>query len=176
MDANISCTIDKKTDVITLNITAQDKIVSAIVADSVCAALQTFIVDYRTAKSRSDLTYYEGVMREAYAEYQRASEAYIRYVDSHSGINLEKYRIEAQNLETEMEIKQAAYTSFQKQYLATQARLQENTPAFTVLQSSTIPLKPAGPKRMIFVLGMIFFATIITACVICKDILIKMFF
>jgi uncharacterized protein involved in exopolysaccharide biosynthesis len=97
-------------------------------------------------------------------------------VDSHSGINLEKYRIEAQNLETEMEIKQAAYTSFQKQYLATQARLQENTPAFTVLQSSTIPLKPAGPKRMIFVLGMIFFATIITACVICKDILIKMFF
>ena len=176
MDANISCTIDKKTDVITLNITAQDKIVSAIVADSVCAALQTFIVDYRTAKSRSDLTYYEGVMREAYAEYQRASEAYIRYVDSHSGINLEKFRIEAQNLETEMEIKQAAYTSFQKQYLATQARLQENTPAFTVLQSSTIPLKPAGPKRMIFVLGMIFFATIITACVICKDILIKMFF
>ena len=81
----------------------------------------------------------------------------------------------SRTLAPEMEIKQAAYTSFQKQYLATQARLQENTPAFTVLQSSTIPLKPAGPKRMIFVLAMLFFATIITACVVCKNQLLAIF-
>ena len=41
--------------------------------------------------------------------------------------------------ETEMQIKEAAYTSFQKQYLATQARLQENTPVYTIIQSATIP-------------------------------------
>lgn len=169
MNSNISCSIDKKTDVIILNVTAQDKIVCAIMADSVCAELQSFITNYRTAKSRIDLKYYEGVMQEAYAEYQRASDQYIKYIDSHSGINQEKYRIEAKNLETEMDIKQTAYTSFQKQYLATQARLQENTPAFTVLQSSSIPLRPAGPKRMIFVLGMLILSSGVTCCILWKE-------
>ena len=77
--------------------------------------------------------------------------------------------------ETEMQIKQAAYTSFQKQYLATQARLQENTPVFTVMQSASVPLQPAGPKRMIFVLAMLFLATFVTGFVLCKDLLLAPF-
>lgn len=169
MQQNIACTVDKKTDAITISVTAQDKLVCAIMADSVCAALQNFITDYRTVKNRTDLRYYEDVMNSAYREYQEASKKYIRFVDSHSGTNLEQYRIEAQNLETEMQLKQSAYTSFQKQYLATQARLQENTPVFTVLQSASVPKKAAGPRRVIFVLAMLVLATCIAICVVCRD-------
>ena len=174
MQENITCSIDKKTEVITLKVTAQDPLVCATMGDSVCTTLQAFVTDYRTKKNRIDLAYYEDVMADAYQEYKRASSNYIRYVDSHSGMNLEQYRIEAQNLETEMQIKQAAYTSFQKQYLATQARLQEETPVFTVLQSASIPLKPTGPRRMIFVLAMLILATGVAACVVCKDQLIEL--
>ena len=169
---NIKCSVDKKTDVITFRVTAQDQLVCATIADSVCTALQSFITEYRTKKARVDIAYYEEVMNNAQKEYNEACEQYIRYADSHSGINLEQYRLEAKNLETEMQIKQAAYTSFQKQYLATQARLQENTPVYTVLQSASIPLKPAGPKRMIFVIAMLFLATCATCVHICKDQLI----
>lgn len=169
MQKNIKCNVDKKTDVITLNTTTQDPLVCAMVADSVCTALQAFITEYRTVKCRTDLNYYQGVMEDAWQEYQEASEKYIRYADSHSGVQLEQYRLKARNLETEMQLKQSAYTSFQKQYLATQARLQENTPVFTIIQSASIPLKPAGPRRVMFVLAMLFLATAITCCVICKD-------
>ena len=169
MQQNIECSIDKKTDAITIRVTAQDKLVCAIMADSVCAALQDFITDYRTAKNRTDLQYYEDVMNSSYREYQESCKRYVRYVDSHSGMSLEQYRIEAQNLESEMQLKQSAYTSFQKQYLATQARLQENTPVFTVLQSASVPKKPAGPRRMIFVLAMLVLATGAAFCVLCKD-------
>lgn len=175
MRSNITCKTDKKTDAITIGFTAQDKLVCATMADSVCAALQAFVTNYRTAKSRSDLSYYGQVMNDAYKEYQDASEQYTRYIDSHSGIKLEQYRIEAQRLESEMQLKHSVYTSFQKQYLATQARLQENTPVFTVIQSASVPLKPAGPKRMIFVLGMLVLATMIACCVICKDQLLALF-
>lgn len=175
MKDNITCNVDKKTDVITLKITAQDKLTCAIVGDYVGKELQAFVTEYRTRKARVDLRYYEDVMRAAQLEYQQASIDYINFIDSHSGINLEKYRVEAQNLQTEMELKRSAYTSFQKQYLATQARLQENTPVFTVLQSATIPLKASGPKRMLFVLAMLILATGITCCVLCKDQLIAMF-
>lgn len=169
MQDNIKCSVDKKTEIITLNITVQDPLVCAMVADSVCTALQAFITEYRTVKYRTDLNYYQEVMEDAWQEYQEASEKYIRYADSHSGIQLEQYRLKARNLETEMQLKQSAYTSFQKQYLATQARLQENTPVFTLIQSASIPLKPAGPRRVMFVLAMLFLATAITCCVICKD-------
>jgi len=175
MQEKFTCNVNKKTEIITLSVTAQDPLVCATMADSVCTALQTFITEYRTAKCRIDLEYYENIMDTAYREYQQASNQYIRYADSHSGINLEQYRIKAKNLETEMQLKESAYTSIQKQYLATQARLQENTPVFTVLQSASIPLKPAGPKRMFFVLAMLILVTGITCCVICKDQLLAIF-
>lgn len=174
MQDNIHCACDKKTQIISFGVKAQDPLVCATMANSVCSALQTFIIDYRTQKARADLQYYEEVMNNAYDEYQQASNKYIRYADSHSGMNLEQYRIIAKNLETEMQIKQAAYTSFQKQYLATQARIQENTPVYTVLQSGSIPLKPSGPKRVIFVLGMLFVATIIASCILCKNQLLNL--
>lgn len=176
MQSNIKCAVDKKTDVITFSITAQDQLVCATLGDSVCSALQTFVTEYRTKKNRTDLAYYKEVMDEAHKEYQEASELFIRYIDSHSSMQLEQHKIEAQNLETEMELKRSAYTSFQKQYLATQARLQENTPVFTVLQSASVPLKPAGPKRMLFVIAMLILVTGITGCVVCKEQLIEMFF
>lgn len=34
------------------------------------------------------------------------------------------------------------------------AKIQENTPAFTTLQSATVPIKPAGPKRVLLSLAM----------------------
>lgn len=165
----IKCSTDKKTDVITLSVTAQDPVVCALMADSVCSTLQDFITDYRTAKCRIDLQYYENIMDTAYREYQEASRRYTSYMDSHSNMYLEQYRIKAKNLETEMQLKQTAYTSFQKQYLATQARLQENTPVYTVIQSASIPLKASGPKRMFFVLAMLTLASIISICIICKE-------
>ena len=169
MQDNITCNINKKTDIITLSVTAQDQLVCATMADSVCAALQSFITDYRTAKCRVDLLYYESIMDSAYLEYQKASDRYIRYADSHSGIQLEQYRIKAKNLETEMQLKESAYTSIQKQYLTTQARLQENTPVYTIIQSASVPTQAAGPRRTFFVLAMLFLATIVAYCIICRE-------
>ena len=40
-----------------------------------------------------------------------------------------------------------AYTQIAAQLLAAEAKVQENTPAFTTLQSATVPVKKAGPKR-----------------------------
>ena len=171
----ITCSVDKRTNVITFNVTAQDKTVCATIGDSVSAAMQSFVTDYRTKKTRADITYYEEVSKTAYQEYREASERYIQYVDGHSGIKQEKYRIVAHNLETEMLIKQAAYTSFQKQYLAAQARLQENTPVFTVLQSGAIPLRAAGPKKTIFVLAMLILVSGITFCIVCRKELLNIF-
>jgi hypothetical protein len=42
------------------------------------------------------------------------------------------------------------------------AKVQERTPVFTTLQGASVPELPAGPKRIIFVLGMLVIAMITT--------------
>jgi uncharacterized protein involved in exopolysaccharide biosynthesis len=48
-----------------------------------------------------------------------------------------------------------AYNAFASQLQAMKAKVQERTPSFTTLKSATVPVKPSGPKRMIFVIGMV---------------------
>jgi uncharacterized protein involved in exopolysaccharide biosynthesis len=49
------------------------------------------------------------------------------------------------------------------QLQAAKAKVQERTPAFTIIQGAAVPVKPTGPKRMLFVIGMVFLAFIGTA-------------
>ena len=59
------------------------------------------------------------------------------------------------------------------QYQAAKAKVQERTPAFTVIKGAAVPIKATGPKRMLFVLG-ICFITIIVLCIYSiKDLIIK---
>ena len=63
-----------------------------------------------------------------------------------------------------MQLKYNAYSSLSTRLEAAKAKLQEVTPAFTILQNATVPIKPVGPKRMIIV-TVIVFLTIIACSV-----------
>lgn len=160
---NISLRVDKKTGIITINTKAQDALICKTLADSACARLQTFITDYRTKKACVDEKHYKQLMEEAKASYEKARRAYSGYADSHSEVVLESYRSKLNDLENEMQLRYNTYTTMTAQYQAAQAKVQERTPAFTMLKGATVPIKPTGPKRMFFVAGMLIFATIITS-------------
>ena len=76
---------------------------------------------------------------------------------------LESYRAKQTDLENDMQLKYNTYTTLMSQYQMAKAKVQERTPAFTLVQGAAVPIKPAGPKRMIFVVGMCFFAVICTS-------------
>ena len=166
---DISCDVDIKTDIITIAVTAKDALVCATLADSISARLQQFITDYRTSKARRDLEYYQELTDEARDDYDSAVDTYSRYCDQHSNVILQTAISERDKLENEMAICQSTYTAMSTQLQACKARVQERTPAFTVLQSATVPNKPAGPKRMIFVALILVMATIGCACYILKQ-------
>ena len=70
-----------------------------------------------------------------------------------------------------MQLKYNTYNALCTQVEATKAKLQERTPAFTTLKTATVPIKPAGPKRMIFVVGMLILGTIVTSLWLVRDII-----
>lgn len=159
--SNIKCVVDKKTDVVAITFKDQDPRVCAIMADATCQKLQEFIIDYRTNKARIDCEYYEKLCKDSEKEYQEALRAYAEYSDAHTSTIMTTYQAKQESLENEMQAKYNVYTAMSTQRQSAYAKLQEATPAFTVIQSASIPVKPAGPKRMIISIAMMMLSFIV---------------
>ena len=143
----VVCDVDKKTMVITINVTDQDPVIAATMADSVQAKLQAYITDYRTQKAKIDLEYNKKIYSETKARYDQAVLNYANYADANQRVFLERVRSKQTKLQNELSIQTQAYTQIAAQLMASEAKVQEDTPAFTTLQPATVPLQKSGPKR-----------------------------
>ena len=148
---NNSCEIDKKMNVITIDVTDQDPLVAATVADSVRVRLQEALTAYRTAKSRHDLAYVQKIQKEAKRDYDRACMLYADFMDSNRDIVLESVRQQRLKLENDMQLRYNNYNALSAQLLAAQAKVQQDTPAFTTLERATVPGGKTGPNRKLVV-------------------------
>lgn len=158
IDKRIVCDVDNKSYVITISVTDQDPLVAALIADSVQRQLQEFITEYRTKKARHDLEYTQKLYDEAKGKYTQARKEYAEYADANQGLIWESARIRLAELENEMQLLYNNYNSLSMQLLAAEAKVQQDTPAFTTLQSATIPVKKSAPKRIRNVLIFLFLA------------------
>lgn len=165
----VQCKVDNKTGVITIMIQDQDPLVAATIADSAQSHLQDYIIRYRTSKARVDVEHYEELTRTSRQEYEDALAAYSIYCDRHKDAVLQTYLSTRDKLENDMQIKYSTYSALMAQLETAKAKLQERIPAFTMLESPTVPIKPAGPKRVFFVLGMMFFVGLILSLYVVKD-------
>ena len=149
---NISCSVDKKTNVIDIEVTSQDPLVSATIADSVKQRLQIYITRYRTSKARNDLKYMENLYTEAKKNYENARKKYAIFCDENTDAILESVKSTQEDLENDMQLKYNIYTKLVQQLEMAHAKLQERVPAFTVVQSATVPIKHANmPKLYILI-------------------------
>jgi hypothetical protein len=149
---NISCSVDKKTNVIDIEVTSQDPLVSATIADSVKQRLQIYITRYRTSKARNDLKYMENLYTEAKKNYENARKKYAIFCDENTDAILESVKSTQEDLENDMQLKYNIYTQLVQQLEMAHAKLQERVPAFTVVQSATVPIKHANmPKLYILI-------------------------
>ena len=64
-------------------------------------------------------------------------------------------RQEEERLENEMQLAYNAYSQNAQQLQTARDKVQERTPAFTILQAASVPAKPTQPKRVVFVAVML---------------------
>lgn len=147
IDEKVSCSVDNKTMVITIVVNDQDPLICATLADSVKTRLQNFITDYRTSKARVDFEYYKKMYVEAKLKYEKAREKYASFSDSHRDVTSQAGRTKEANLLNEMQLQQTVYQQVVGQLQQAEMKVQQDTPAFTTLQSATVPIRKAGPKR-----------------------------
>lgn len=158
--ARVGADVDTKTSVITLSVTMQDPMVSALLADSVAERLKRYVTDYRTNKARQDLDYAEKLNEEAKHDYMEAQQRYASYMDKNQGIVLRSAKIEQEQLQNEAQLAFNLYNQTAQQVQAAKAKVQEITPVYTVVQPSSVPLKPSKPSKMLILVGFVFLAAV----------------
>ncbi len=170
IDKKVVCEVDNKTMVITIDVTDQNPVIAATMADTVKTRLQKFITDYRTSKVRVDLEYSKKICAETKARYEKARQLYAEFMDSNQDIVLQTVRQKQTDLENEMQLQYNAYQQVAAQLLAAEAQVQEETPAFTTLQSATVPVEKSGPKRARICIIFVFLAFLgTTAWILYKE-------
>ena len=162
MEKKVVCDVDKKTFVITIDVTDQDPLIAATLADSVQTRLQDFITDYRTRKARVDLAYNQKLFKEAQERYEMARLKSAAFSDANRHAIFAEKQSEQTKLENEMQLQYRAYSQVAAQLQLAEAKVQEDTPAFTTLQPATVPVKKVGPKRMTSIFIFLFLAFLVT--------------
>lgn len=154
--------IDTRTGMTTINVTLQDPKVAAIIADTVVAKLQQYIIDYRIKKAKEDCTYLEELYHERQQEYYEAQSRYAHYFDSNRNIAFQSVRAEQERLQNDMNLAYQVYSQVAQQLQVARAKIQEEKPIFAVVEPATIPLFPSNTSRKIILLSV----TILTICII----------
>ncbi len=160
---SLSLIVDKKTSIISLNVTAQDPLVAAKISQEVISRLQTYVANYRTEKSRKDLAYYQKLYEESRQEYFASQQRYASYVDRNQNVVLQRVRIEQERLQNEMNLNYQLYNSCSQQLQAAKAKVQQETPVFTIINPPQVPLKRSKPSKPTILLACIFLGAVLAS-------------
>lgn len=158
----LTADVDKKTAKTTISVTLQDPKVTAIVADSVVAKLQQYIIDYRIKKAKEDCAYLEQLYKERQQEYYDAQSKYAHYFDSNRNIALQSVRAEQERLQNDMSLAYQVYSQVAQQLQVARAKIQEEKPVFAVVEPAIVPLQPSGTSRKVIFVGIVFFTVCAT--------------
>ena len=110
-----------------------------------------------------DLEFNKKLYEEAKLRYDEAREKYATYADANQDLMYQSDRTQLINLENDMQLKYNRYNTIAQAVMAAEAKVQEETPSFTTLQSATVPVKKSGPGRTKIVLVIVFLAFLATS-------------
>lgn len=143
--------IDKKTGLILLAVKEQHPEVSDQVSSAVVESLQRYVTDYRTEKARKDLEYFEKLSEDAKADYYAAQRKYAEAMDRNQSIISQRGKVDQERLKNEMSLAFSLYNSCEQQVQSAEARVQQVTPVFTIIEPPFVPLL-GKPSRALVVI------------------------
>ena len=84
-----------------------------------------------------------------------------KFSDANKNIILQSYRAEQVRLENEMNLAYQVYTSVAQQLQMAEAKVQEITPVYTVVERATIPIRASKPSKVMILAGIIFITGVV---------------
>lgn len=168
---------EKKTGIITIEVTMQSPEIASFLADTLTSYLQSYIIEYRTQKARQDLQYSEKLYQESKDNYYKAQTNLASFLDANLNVVSARYKITQDKLQNETNLAYSVYNQTAQQLQMARIKVQDTTPVFTIIQPAIQPLYPVKPQKKIIVIGFTIFAFICSTVWILKkdlwDIILK---
>lgn len=159
----VVCFVNEETDVITISVSDQDPVIAKQMVDVAQKNLQEFITEYRTNKARTDFKYYTSLTEQLQKKYTAIQHKYAAFADSHMDASLKSVTTIETDLENEMQNAFTAYTQMKQQASMAEAKIQERTPVFTVIDDAAVPNRPTSPKKVILLIAFLFIGVVGTS-------------
>lgn len=170
----IVVTEDKKLGIFTIITTMQNPRIAAVIADSLLANLQGYMIDYKTAKTRSDLDANLARLDEARAKYYSADSLFAMAVDKNKNLVSQSAKIKLERMQNEKSLAFSIYQQLASQVELNKIALQENTPIATVIEPPSMAIRASSPNKMLMLIAFTFLGGLAaSATVIGKQLLKK---
>lgn len=154
---NISATVEKRTYLLTIGVTMQDRDITAQVANAVVARLKDFVTSYRTEKAKENRDYYKDLYDQTRADYLSAQRAYTYYMDTHQGVMSKSSLVYQTQLQNEAQLRFQMFSQTAQNLQNAEAKVQLEAPVLVVIQPGVAPHvgKPSKVRLAIlfFILG-----------------------
>ncbi len=151
----ITANVEKRSYVITLQVTMQDPVIAAQLANAVIDNLRRFVVSYRTEKSRENVDYYQKLYDENREAYLKAQRALAYYMDSHQNISGRSTMVQQQQLQNEVQLRYQMYSQTAQNLMNAQAKVQQEAPVLVVIQPGIAPQRGKPSKTKLVLLWLV---------------------
>ncbi|MFC5413002.1 lipopolysaccharide biosynthesis protein [Larkinella bovis] len=147
----IQTTYERRTGIVTIEVTLPDPVVAATVARLSLEYLTNYITSYRTQKVRNQERFLSEQVEQARRRYQASEYELESYRDRNRSLYSGLARIAEQRLQAEFLLSQNVYNDLSRQLEQAKIKVQDETPVFKMLEPPRIPLRASGPKRMMLI-------------------------
>lgn len=156
LKSRLAIGFNKKTGITTIDVTMQSPEISAYIADTLTSYLQSYIIDYRTQKTRQDLEYAQKLYQESKENYYKAQKDLAVFIDGNLNVVSASFRTTQERLQNEVNLAYSVYNQTAQQLQLAKIKVQDNTPVFTVIQPAVQPLEPSKPSKKLIMIVFLF--------------------
>lgn len=163
LQKRITTSLDKKTGVLVISVKMPDPVVAASIADYSMKYLVNYVVEYKTAKAKKDLDFYESQMAKAKNKFYTNQTKKAQYSDQfeQSYIRMKSADLQRERIESDYNISSGFYKTLAQQYEQAKLKLQEETPVLKVLDPPYVPVQKSEPKSILILIGYLALGTLI---------------
>ena len=138
--------INNSGETIELTVKMPDPVAAAFLTQKAVDYLTEYITDYKISKVKLNLEFIRDRYDDSRKQFVEAQSNLAKFRDEHLNINTASARSEEQRLQAEYDLAYNLYKSLAQQLEQAKIQVQEETPAFNVLEPVQIPIEKSEPN------------------------------
>ena len=153
--------VDKKTGLISVSAEVGEPVLVAQLVQRAVELLQDYIIKYKTKQAREHLEFVQRQFDDKKEEYEQAQRAFYNYKDQHRNMVSERVNVEYQRLSDEYDMSSTIFKGLAQQLEQAKIAVNEQTPAFTILEPPKVPIEKSAPNKKIILVVSVFLGGLI---------------